>query len=847
MLKQLINLFIKKNGRSPNAIEMLQLKFKAAQQSGQSGKGEVIQFPKDRITDWTKAKSRPPETEIIDGIQTTRGFGDLFGRRLEKIVKKVKKGEVIDASFAPGKDAKGKMVFMSDKDFKDLQRGFRLNLAKNSREFNEEIADRIIKREMYENVNDSQRKLLLNDLDQVLKEPKAEGGRAGFQTGGLPAVDPRMLNTYEENKAANREQAAANYAARFGEQPAASVGQTINTAGQKALETFGYTPEHTAAVDRLKKDATSQFDYARQSGKDLASRGTSSILTTLGQTAASPIYDAIQAADEYSKKGYQGEFGLSKQGVIDFGKNLGALGKEVAAQKIPTMMAGRTLGGLEAIGERLGADKLGEKIFQGKEKLANLLTPSTAAAAEVTPTQQGVGRLNIDGTLVQVGIDEATGFPEWAYPNEAAEATPTGDADELSRFTAGINAAHEMDAETGARLFDYEKKLKNYKTSQKEGTISSYFSLPEMKQRFDALYSPNQYVPKNRLGPESMYAGELVNHRTQPTMADVAGPALAPRVAPFEKYGITPDQYAMMSPEEQDEVWRKVERDKSQFFAQGGLAPMLGEPTYQDEDHRIPLSKGGSGTTLDSDTDWDDMDPDEWFHILKLLKAGEVGAAEGGRVPLKGGKFLGEGLPAAIAYLRKKFGKDIIKKGELSKPMADKTELKRAIAGFREREKAAKLKVWNDPDKVRAAVDDIFSTGDYKMDAEMAAEALVENNPAAFGGKLIDDIDDATRSEIYGAVLRVVQSDLAKMLQLKRLSRPTKTLEGIKKTGKINISDEGVADEFTRFMKETDPKGHKKLEQTVDLMNLDPKGKKGHATGGRVSLSSGGLAGMLGE
>ena len=36
----------------------------------------------------------------------------------------------------------------------------------------------------------------------------------------------------------------------------------------------------------------------------------------------------------------------------------------------------------------------------------------------------------------------------------------------------------------------------------------------------------------------------------------------------------------------------------------------------------------------------------------------------------------------------------------------------------------------------REAVDDIFSTGDYKYDAEMAAEALVENNPKAFGGKL---------------------------------------------------------------------------------------------------------------
>ena len=133
------------------------------------------------------------------------------------------------------------------------------------------------------------------------------------------------------------------------------------------------------------------------------------------------------------------------------------------------------------------------------------------------------------------------------------------------------------------------------------------------------------------------------------------------------------------------------------------------------------------------------------------------------------------------------------------------------------------------------------------MDAEMAAEALVENNPKAFGGKLIDDIDDATRSEIYGAVLKVVQSDLGKMLQLKRLSKPTKTLEGIKKTGTIDISDPNVADEFSRFMKESDPKGFKDLEQKVELSNLDIKGKKGHATGGRVSLSAGGLAGMLGE
>ena len=33
---------------------------------------------------------------------------------------------------------------------------------------------------------------------------------------------------------------------------------------------------------------------------------------------------------------------------------------------------------------------------------------------------------------------------------------------------------------------------------------------------------------------------------------------------------------------------------------------------------------------------------------------------------------------------------------------------------------------------IRKAVDDIFPTGDYKYDAEMAAEALVENNPKFF-------------------------------------------------------------------------------------------------------------------
>ena len=223
--------------------------------------------------------------------------------------------------------------------------------------------------------------------------------------------------------------------------------------------------------------------------------------------------------------------------------------------------------------------------------------------------------------------------------------------------------------------------------------------------------------------------------------------------------------------------------------------------------------------------------------------------ASGGRVPFSKGKRALEGL----AKLMDEFFPGTTKLGQRSKPFPGKVQetmdLRKALARFIEAEKAAKLKklkTWEDPDKVRAAVDDIFSTGDYKMDAQMAAEALVENNPKAFGNKLFDDLDDKTRSDIYGAVVNVVQRDLAKALQLKRASRPEKTLKGIEETGTIDMSDDAVAAEFTRFMKETDPKGYAKIQKVVDDANQQLELKR-FKTKDRKPNASGGLAGMLGE
>ena len=72
------------------------------------------------------------------------------------------------------------------------------------------------------------------------------------------------------------------------------------------------------------------------------------------------------------------------------------------------------------------------------------------------------------------------------------------------------------------------------------------------------------------------------------------------------------------------------------------------------------------------------------------------------------------------------------------------------------------------------------------------------------------------------------------MRELKKATKPEKTLAAMKAGKGIDISDPEIADEFSRFMKETDPKGYKDLEQKVELSNFNPKGRKKNADGGSV-------------
>jgi len=125
----------------------------------------------------------------------------------------------------------------------------------------------------------------------------------------------------------------------------------------------------------------------------------------------------------------------------------------------------------------------------------------------------------------------------------------------------------------------------------------------------------------------------------------------------------------------------------------------------------------------------------------------------------------------------------------------------KAVLGF--------LEIIKDPKKIREAIDNIFKTGDYKMDAEMAAESLVELNPQAFGNKLYDDLDDKTRMQVYGAVIEDVMGDVGKKIKEKK----TDTYKFLKKVFGDSLDD----------MPDRDPELYTGLKEVVPMFRKKDK------------------------
>ena len=73
---------------------------------------------------------------------------------------------------------------------------------------------------------------------------------------------------------------------------------------------------------------------------------------------------------------------------------------------------------------------------------------------------------------------------------------------------------------------------------------------------------------------------------------------------------------------------------------------------------------------------------------------------------------------------------------------------------------------------IKKAADDIFPTNDYKYDAELVVDALVENNPKLFKNLLADDLDDVLRSELYGLAVSETGTRAAMRIKAGRMERP---------------------------------------------------------------------------
>ena len=159
---------------------------------------------------------------------------------------------------------------------------------------------------------------------------------------------------------------------------------------------------------------------------------------------------------------------------------------------------------------------------------------------------------------------------------------------------------------------------------------------------------------------------------------------------------------------------------------------------------------------------------------------------------------------------------DGIEPDSIKEIMEEITEIKKAEGGrigySKGKAVLSLVEILKDPKKIREAIDNIFKTGDYKMDAEMAAESLVELNPKAFGNKLYDDLDDKTRMQVYSAVIDDVMKDFGKKIKEKK----TDTYRFLKKVFGDSLND----------MPDRDPELYTGLKEVVPMFRQKDKAKK---------------------
>jgi len=243
----------------------------------------------------------------------------------------------------------------------------------------------------------------------------------------------------------------------------------------------------------------------------------------------------------------------------------------------------------------------------------------------------------------------------------------------------------------------------------------------------------------------------------------------------------------------------------------------------------------------------DELTGEELEGILRLLKA--LDYKKGGRV----GMFRGgvpKGLQAALRAIMSKYGDDAITTTDtIPRPqqVIEAEETAQAIKDFNTRNPAYDP---TDPFTTNKQAQDEFIrnemdiavreseienaspgfTGDMKYDAQVLADSFAEER----FGKEFYDLPLKLQMSLYDEAYQALSQQFLKYRKFKNVTKPEKTLAAMKAGKGIDMSDPDIAAEFTRFMQESDPSGFKDVEEKVELMNFNPKGRKKNADGGSV-------------
>jgi len=165
--------------------------------------------------------------------------------------------------------------------------------------------------------------------------------------------------------------------------------------------------------------------------------------------------------------------------------------------------------------------------------------------------------------------------------------------------------------------------------------------------------------------------------------------------------------------------------------------------------------------------------------------------------------------------------------------------INRAMYAFGSGVKLAKFlsqKGKNLKDEIKKAVDNIFTTDDIKYDADVAVDSMLEE--LGVDRNMFDQKDILNA---YGMAYDELKIPLLQKLK----NKPVKSMESMKKTGSIDISDPEIAGEMDRFAKETDPEGYKKMEEAMKKA-ADEAQPIEYFLGTRKKNSKGGLQYLMG-